>query len=80
MKKLEEGKIVNLDENWMVGYYWLRDFDIVFIKEIKNEIFIILEVIEIFVKKVYSGEIKLLFVFKFIDILFIGIGGLVLGF
>lgn len=35
MEKLEKGIIVNLDENWMVGYYWLRDLNIVFIFEIK---------------------------------------------
>ena len=79
MAALEGGAIANPDENRMVGHYWLRDPELAPTAELRQEIAQNLEQIEVFAKKVHSGEIHPPGDTKFTDILSIGIGGSALG-
>ncbi|HEY9740426.1 MAG TPA: glucose-6-phosphate isomerase [Coleofasciculaceae cyanobacterium] len=79
MDALEGGAIANPDENRMVGHYWLRDPDLAPSPELQQEIIRTLEQIEGFTEKVHLGTIHPPGVFKFTDILSIGIGGSALG-
>jgi len=78
MAALEQGAIANPDEHRMVGHYWLRDPDLA-PDNLGAEVTTVLNDIEDFVQKVYSGEIKPAEADKFTHILSVGIGGSALG-
>jgi len=78
MKALESGAIANLDENRMVGHYWLRNPALAPTPEIRKEIEATTARIKDFAAKVHAGEIR----GKggaFKNYLLIGIGGSALG-
>jgi glucose-6-phosphate isomerase len=79
MKALEAGAIANLDENRMVGHYWLRNSELAPTPEIKAEIEQIVAQIETFATQIHSGTIHPPQADKFTDIISIGIGGSALG-
>lgn len=79
MQALEAGAIANVDENRMVGHYWLRNPDIAPNKAIKQAIIQDLIDIENFVAQIHSAAITPPGEAKFTDILSIGIGGSALG-
>lgn len=79
LSKLEQGAIANLDENRMVGHYWLRNPDLAPIQNIAEEIKRTLENILKFVQQIYAGEIGPESGGIFKNILLIGIGGSSLG-
>lgn len=79
MAALEEGAIVNPDENRMVGHYWLRDPDLAPTAEITQDIIQTIEQIEAFTQKVHTGAIHPPQAPRFTDIISIGIGGSALG-
>jgi glucose-6-phosphate isomerase len=78
MTALEHGAIANLDENRMVGHYWLRNPEIA-PEDLKNEIVDNLDKIEAFVQKIHNGTICPPLAPKFTDVISIGIGGSALG-
>jgi glucose-6-phosphate isomerase len=79
MVELEKGAIANPDEGRMVGHYWLRNPDLAPDTTLKQDIVGTLAQIQIFARKVHSGEIRPPLAEKFTDILSIGIGGSALG-
>ena len=79
MAALEGGVIANIDENRMVGHYWLRAPELAPTKEIQEAITNDIEHIETAVKKVHEGSIHPPEAPKFTDILAVGIGGSALG-
>lgn len=79
MTELENGAIANIDENRMVGHYWLRNAKRAPSSEITEAIDSNLDAIKTFVKKIRRGEIKSQNEKKFTDALIIGIGGSALG-
>ena len=79
MAALEKGAIANLDENRMVGHYWLRAPELAPSKEIQKAITNDIERIETIVQKVHEGTIHPPEAPKFTDILAVGIGGSALG-
>lgn len=78
MDRLEAGAIANPDERRMVGHYWLRNPDLAPNTEISNSIVQTIDQVESFARRVHNGEIKGAHG-KFESILFLGIGGSVLG-
>lgn len=72
MRDLEAGKIVNQDEQRMVGHYWLRAPQLAPSAELRQEVEQTNAAIRDFVKSIHSGG-------KFSDVLLIGIGGSALG-
>lgn len=79
MKALEGGAIANIDENRMVGHYWLRNSKVAPTAEIANEIDENIKNIKAFAEKIHSGEIKSQKGYKFENLLCLGIGGSALG-
>lgn len=79
LKDLESGAIANVDEQRMVGHYWLRNVAIAPDPTIKKDILDTLAQIKNFTQKIHSGEIHPPNEAKFTDILSIGIGGSALG-
>jgi glucose-6-phosphate isomerase len=79
MDDLEAGKIVNPDEQRMVGHYWLRAADLAPTAELKAAIKSTVADIHAFANDVHSGKIKPQKAAKFTTLLSIGIGGSALG-
>ena len=79
IEALEAGAIANLDENRMVGHYWLRDPDLAPTAELRQDIIDTNNSVIDFQQKIHSGEIHPPNGGKFTDILSIGIGGSALG-
>lgn len=79
MEDLEAGEIVNLDENRMVGHYWLRAPELAPTIEIKEAIEKTVQDIKDFARKVHAGAIRPERAERFTDVLIIGIGGSALG-
>ena len=79
MEAIESGTIANLDENRMVGHYWLRDPKLAPKREITRDIQKTLQAIKDFAKKVHAGKIKSKKGKRFSRMLVIGIGGSALG-
>ena len=79
MDAIESGAIANLDENRMVGHYWLRAPELAPKREITRDIQKTLQSITDFVKKVHAGKIKAQKGKRFSCMLIIGIGGSALG-
>ncbi len=79
MEALESGSIANLDENRMVGHYWLRAPELAPKREITRDIEKNLWAIKDFSKKVHAGKIKSQKGKRFSRMLVIGIGGSALG-
>ncbi len=79
MDAIESGAIANLDENRMVGHYWLRAPELAPQREITRDIQKTLETIRDFSEKVHAGKIKSQKGKRFSRMLIIGIGGSALG-
>ncbi|MFM2430262.1 MAG: hypothetical protein RLZZ511_1475 [Cyanobacteriota bacterium] len=79
MAALEGGKIANPDENRMVGHYWLRAPHLAPTEALRQEIAETRALMDGFVHKVHSGEIKPPQATRFTEVLSIGIGGSALG-
>ena len=58
MSGLEGGSIANLDENRMVGHYWLRDPALAPSRILRDEIESTIDTIHIFCNKIHSGALK----------------------
>jgi glucose-6-phosphate isomerase len=79
MDLLEDGAVVNPDENRMVGHYWLRDSKMAPNTEIRSEIESCVAAIKVFAGDVHSGRVKPQKAPRFTQFLSIGIGGSALG-
>ena len=79
MKALESGAIANLDEQRMVGHYWLRAPELAPKPELTQSIESTLTKIEAFATDIHSGKLFPPTGGKFTDLLAIGIGGSALG-
>ncbi len=79
MSGLEGGSIANLDENRMVGHYWLRDPALAPSRILRDEIESTIDTIHIFCNKIHSGALKSERETLFTNFLIIGIGGSALG-
>ncbi|RMG41413.1 MAG: glucose-6-phosphate isomerase [Candidatus Dadabacteria bacterium] len=79
MEKLENGALANIDENRMVGHYWLRDSSRAPDTQIKAEIEANIHAIKSFAESILSGNLKSIRNETFKDLLVIGIGGSALG-
>lgn len=79
MAALEGGAIANLDEQRMVGHYWLRAPDLAPSPEIRAAIVGTIEAIETFAKEVHTGAVRPATRPLFRKLLVIGIGGSALG-
>ncbi|MGI6680050.1 MAG: glucose-6-phosphate isomerase [Bdellovibrionota bacterium] len=79
MEALEKGGIANVDENRMVGHYWLRLPSLAPSSEIKEDIENVIIDIKNFSNKIHSGAILSSKNEKFESLLLIGIGGSALG-
>ena len=79
MDALESGAIANLDENRMVGHYWLRAPELAPGREIARDIEKTLKAVKDFSKKVHAGKIRSQKGKRFSRMLVIGIGGSALG-
>ncbi|MFI3290944.1 MAG: glucose-6-phosphate isomerase [Opitutales bacterium] len=79
MKDLEAGSIANVDENRMVGHYWLRNAELAPTAELQEEISSNVTNIKAFAKKIHEGEIVAENGEKFENLLCVGIGGSALG-
>ncbi len=79
MDAIESGDVANLDENRMVGHYWLRAPELAPKREITRDIQKNLQAIKDFAKKVHAGKIKSQKRKRFSRMLIIGIGGSALG-
>ncbi|MBI4323981.1 MAG: glucose-6-phosphate isomerase [Chloroflexi bacterium] len=78
MAALEKGAMANLDEQRMVGHYWLRDPDLAPTPELQHAIKSTLLAVESFARDVHAGTIKGA-KGSFKNLLLIGIGGSALG-
>ena len=76
---LEDGNVVNPDEERMVGHYWLRNPELAPTDEIRSSITDTLALLRDFAAKVHTGEIAPPAGGKFEKLLLIGIGGSALG-
>ena len=76
---LEDGNVVNLDEERMVGHYWLRNPELAPTDEIRSSITDALALLRDFAAKIHTGEISPPTGGKFEKLLLIGIGGSALG-
>ncbi|MDX2187844.1 MAG: glucose-6-phosphate isomerase [Opitutaceae bacterium] len=79
MHSLERGAVVNVDENRMVGHYWLRSPSAAPTAELRTEISDVLARIEVFSGQVHEGTITAANGKKFEQVLVVGIGGSALG-
>ncbi len=78
MERLEAGDIVNIDENRMVGHYWLRAPELSPTDNIRDDIINMQHRIQSFANDIHTGNI-VGEDGKFSNILWIGIGGSCLG-
>lgn len=78
MEQVDAGEIINVDENRMVGHYWLRAPEKAPAKE-KQEIIDCLNKVKAFVKDVHEGKILSGTGKKFKNVIVAGIGGSSLG-
>jgi len=78
MAELEKGGIANLDEQRMVGHYWLRKPELAPTPTLAKEITDVVKEIKIFAEKIHRGEIQGA-KGPFRNVLAIGIGGSALG-
>ena len=76
---LESGEIFNLDENRMVGHYWLRNSAIAPSKDIENQINTEISNVQSFANDILKGDIKSTNGKNFTNVVWIGIGGSGLG-
>ncbi|MFD0894811.1 glucose-6-phosphate isomerase [Luteolibacter ambystomatis] len=76
---LEAGKIVNPDEQRMVGHYWLRNASLAPTEELRKAVTEPLAALKDFAEKVHTGQITSPGGGTFKQILLIGIGGSALG-
>ena len=79
MDRLESGAVANLDENRMVGHYWLRNPSLAPSAEIRKSIEDTIRSITVFSASIHDGTIKTQKQGSFTRILSIGIGGSALG-
>ena len=79
MKKLEAGAIANIDENRMVGHYWLRNAALAPSKDLQKMIEDAKASIVAFGADIHSGKIVSTSGKPFTDVLVVGIGGSALG-
>jgi glucose-6-phosphate isomerase len=79
MHALERGAVVNVDENRMVGHYWLRSPSAAPSSDLRTEISDVLTHIEVFAEQVHTGVITTPAGKKFEQVLVVGIGGSALG-
>ncbi|AJE02918.1 glucose-6-phosphate isomerase [Geobacter pickeringii] len=79
MENLERGAIANLDENRMVGHYWLRDPSLAPSEEIAAEIVETVARVKEFAAGIHGGTITAPGGTRFRRLLVIGIGGSALG-
>ncbi|MCL4134978.1 UNVERIFIED_CONTAM: hypothetical protein GTU68_015434, partial [Idotea baltica] len=79
MQDLEEGGIANVDENRMVGHYWLRKPELAPSKEISSAIESQVSKIRTLAKQITSKKLLSESGTAFTDVLLIGIGGSALG-
>ena len=79
MNELERGSHANVDENRMVGHYWLRAPDLAPSDELRREIEQAVTSIKQFASDVHSGTIKPQRGDGFYVVLVVGIGGSALG-
>lgn len=80
MKALEKGLLANIDEERMVGHYWLRDTKIAPTEKISWDIETALAEITDFTEKIHTGAILSPRGKKFRHLIVAGIGGSQLGF
>ncbi|MCC5828218.1 MAG: glucose-6-phosphate isomerase [Phycisphaeraceae bacterium] len=79
MNGLEAGETANIDENRMVGHYWLRQPDLAPSDEITGQIVETRERIRTFAADVHEKRIVPPEAPRFTDLLIVGIGGSALG-
>ncbi len=79
LARLEAGEKVNVDEDRMVGHYWLRDPDLAPTPELREEIIEGLEAAKAFAAKVHRAEVVPPHADRFRRLLCVGIGGSALG-
>ncbi|ABX08805.1 glucose-6-phosphate isomerase [Prochlorococcus marinus] len=79
MNSLEKGSMANIDEERMVGHYWLRNPDLAPSRDISKLIANQISQIEQFTTSILSGDIRSDAGELFTDVLWIGIGGSGLG-
>lgn len=79
MSDLESGAIANVDENRMVGHYWLRNASLAPSKEIQRSITTELQKIKKFASQVHNGDISSPNGESYTHVLIVGIGGSALG-
>jgi glucose-6-phosphate isomerase len=79
MDSLESGIIANIDENRMVGHYWLRNATLAPNQQLKDEINSTFKAIKEFAGDIHKGKILSQKNIPFTNILVIGIGGSALG-
>ncbi len=79
IEKLESGEVANLDENRLVGHYWLRNSQLAPSNEITELIENEIESVQNFGQQILKGKIVSSSGAKFTDVFWIGIGGSGLG-
>ncbi|MCR9243871.1 MAG: glucose-6-phosphate isomerase [bacterium] len=79
MERLESGEIVNVDENRMVGHFWLRAPGLAPLPEIEQGILAALQDVEAFADRVHSGALAPPEGGAFTKVVLCGIGGSALG-
>jgi glucose-6-phosphate isomerase len=79
MERLEKGEIANVDENRMVGHYWLRAPDLAPTRQIADDIKKTVADVKSFAAAVHSGDTAPGKGRRFSRLLSIGIGGSALG-
>jgi glucose-6-phosphate isomerase len=79
MSALESGQVANVDEQRMVGHYWLRNPEIAPTTSIKRPISAELEKIRQFCSSVHNGTIAPESADRFTQVMIVGIGGSALG-
>ncbi len=79
MDRLEAGERANIDEDRMVGHYWLRDSSLAPDPDIRRDINRTIDAIQLFAGEVHSGVIRPPKSESFNLLLCIGIGGSSLG-
>ena len=79
MLDLESGAIVNPDENRRVGHFWLRNADLAPDEDTRNYVQQSIEKVNCFSENIRSGTTRSSSNKSFSEVLWIGIGGSVLG-
>lgn len=79
MQELESGAIANMDEQRMVGHYWLRSPELAPQQNLQDEITTTISRIQRFCAMIHNGDIITQNSTIFKNILIIGIGGSALG-